>query len=192
MKKLFLILILTGCCFTLSFAQKEKFFSLEANINTQRNIIHYNGEINYEAALIPAFTINRFKFNVGIMYSSFRYYENESVGHYNSPISNRHIFYSINIPIILNYNIYRNKYFWLNCFFGTNISNLLYSTKYDYINDTLSKIDEKDRWRILSYRLGIEVSILASNNFKVNIAPFVHLYGNLFYGVSLGIEYMFR
>ncbi|MDR0913437.1 MAG: hypothetical protein LBM96_12695 [Methanobrevibacter sp.] len=221
MKRLFLIIIFSSCFYNFSFAQNEKFFSLEANANVQKPFFQKKGSIGYEAALIPAFTINRFKFNIGIMYSFNRYYEYESGGHYNPPIADRYFLYNINIPIIINYNLYSNKNLWLNCFIGTNISKFLYAEQYNYLRDFSYKIEgEKNTWSISSYRFGIEFSILAYENLKLNIAPFAHLnffneyevlktqteppktnainttkwspMGYLSFGISLGVEYMFK
>ncbi|MDR0970971.1 MAG: hypothetical protein LBM25_01125 [Bacteroidales bacterium] len=221
MKKLFLIIIFSSCFYNFSFAQNEKFFSLEANANVQKVIHRTRGGISYETAFISAFTINRFKFNIGIMYSFYRYYDYAQGSRYASPLSDRYFLHNINIPIILNYNLYSNKNLWLNCFIGTNISKFLYAEQYYYSRDFSYKIEgEKNTWSVSSYRFGIEFSILAYENLKLNIAPFAHLnffneyeviktqteppktnainttkwspMGYLSFGISLGVEYMFK
>ncbi|MDR0971163.1 MAG: hypothetical protein LBM25_02110, partial [Bacteroidales bacterium] len=92
MKKLFLILILTGCCFATSNAQVEKFFSFEVNANTKHFFSKFSTDrglsllaadkSNYEVSFLPAYNIGRFKFSIGLSYSYSNYYD-VTQGYYN-------------------------------------------------------------------------------------------------------------
>ncbi|MDR0971227.1 MAG: hypothetical protein LBM25_02455 [Bacteroidales bacterium] len=233
MKKIFLILILIGCCFTSSFAQVEKFFSFEINANTKhffpknyksgdRPLGTSVDKGNYEISFLPAFNIGRFKFNIGVSYSySNYYYIPPSLFDSYRPsavVSDYKINY-INIPINVNFNIYKYDKIWFNCFLSGSLNMInngarLFYSKDNPINTELIR-DKSYKWKDFSLRLGVEVSLIAIKNLKINIAPFAnYLIDNKFQllslpltsasdtrvsfprkfslGLSVGLEYMFK
>ncbi|MDR0970970.1 MAG: hypothetical protein LBM25_01120 [Bacteroidales bacterium] len=183
MKKIFLLLILIGCYFTSSFAQKEKFFSLEGNLAWKGNVAgrDLDYSLNYAITLSPAFTINRFKLSIGLSYFYAKYYKSSSIKRIWSFTSyydrqNRYSIYNINIPINLHFNFYKNNKIWLSCFSGLNINNFIYGTSKDENMNIDYKLKRgKQTDAVLSIPIGFEFSIIASNNLKVNISPFIDI-----------------
>ncbi|MDR0913436.1 MAG: hypothetical protein LBM96_12690 [Methanobrevibacter sp.] len=210
MKKIFLLLILIGCCFTSSFAQKEKFFSLEANVNAkyffsyERSIL---SNTNYEFSIIPAFTLDRWKFGLGVSYANTtlnKFFSANSIKGYSLNY--------INIPINVSFNFCRNNSnLWLNCFGEVVINSLTSAKMYNlYPSEDLKELEKSSSEPpiALYLRFGFEVSLLTFNNVIVNLSPFLNynLYGHLenfknislkstsdiSFGISLGVEYMFN
>ncbi|MDR0971185.1 MAG: hypothetical protein LBM25_02230 [Bacteroidales bacterium] len=194
MKKILLLLILTGCCFTTSNAQVEKFFSFEVSANTKNFFSEVNtsgdpylfssaDKSNYEVSFLPAFNIGRFKFNVGISYYDLKYYEMFQDMDYVDG-SNLLYYYQINyinIPININFNIYKSDRIWFNCFLGGIIGIFNNGTK-----DFYSEKGMHLRYKYTGYyfvrnpdfslRLGVEFSLITLKNLKINIAPFASYY----------------
>ncbi|MDR0972126.1 MAG: hypothetical protein LBM25_07070 [Bacteroidales bacterium] len=180
MKKLFLILILIGFCFTSSFAQKEKFFSIEANVNTRYFFNSYEDILtthNYGIALIPYFNINSWKFGIGFSYSNLRLAEHRDGG------INRYYLGYIDVPLVVNYNFYKKGIVTFNGF-GMFLLNALidastYSSYYGRGRYDIN-IEPNTSPFALSFRLGFEVSLLSYSNIRINVAPFVNykIFGN--------------
>ncbi|MDR0970972.1 MAG: hypothetical protein LBM25_01130 [Bacteroidales bacterium] len=210
MKKIFLLLILIGCCFVTSFAQKEKFFSLEANVNA-KYFFSYEKDImsntNYEFSIIPAFTLDRWKFGLGISYANTilnKFFTAKDIYGYSLNY--------INIPININFNFYRNNSnLWLNCFGEAVINSLTSAKKHSlYSGGNMYEIEKSSSEPPIAIylRFGFEVSLLTFNNVIVNLSPFLNynVYGHLenlqdislkstsdiSFGISLGVEYMFN
>jgi hypothetical protein len=181
-------------CVIPSFAQVEKFFSFEVNANTKHffgvvNTADYSylftsaDKNNYEISFLPAFNIGRFKFSIGVSYYDLKYYETYQ-DKYFFDASNSLYYYQINyinIPININFNIYKSNRIWFNCFLGGTIGIFNNGTK-----DWYSEKGKHLRYKYTGYyfkanpdfslRLGVEFSLITLKNLKINIAPFASYY----------------
>ncbi|MDR0970988.1 MAG: hypothetical protein LBM25_01210 [Bacteroidales bacterium] len=202
MKKFFLLLILIGSCFTTLNAQKEKFFSFEVSANTKnlfsKNISYRNDFLdiladksNYEISFLPAFNIGRFKFSTGLSYGYSNYYKisKELLGNSNY-VTDFEINYT-NIPINIGFNIYKSNRIWLNCFLGYIFSIVNDGTEIFYSEQgyTAGQRLERTNGSMGSefyMRFGLEFSLIAFKNLKINITPFANCY---IYGDILLMSY---
>ncbi|MDR0971920.1 MAG: hypothetical protein LBM25_06020 [Bacteroidales bacterium] len=167
---------------------RKNFFSLEVSINTKtffseiKPIFDYvritsANKSNYELSFLPAFTFGRFKIGLGLSYWELNYYEMLQ----NTIDKERVIdYYKVNylgIPLNINFNIYKYRRMWFNCFLNHNTNLLIEGTK----NWTLENISSKTSDYFFNslngaLRLGVEFSLIAFNNLKINIAPFASYY----------------
>ncbi|MDR0971540.1 MAG: hypothetical protein LBM25_04060 [Bacteroidales bacterium] len=197
MKKLLLTLALIGCCFSTSFSQEKNFFSLEVNANT-RSFFSSLDKYSYEVAILPGFNMGRFKFNIGVAYN---YYE-----------TNQYKINYTNIPINVNFNIYKYDKMWFNCFVG-GVIGIANKDVENYLQNQTKQLSDNTK-ADFSFRLGLEFSLVPIKNLKVNIAPFANYQFNnefllastapqnasktiilprkISLGVSIGVEYMFK
>ncbi|MDR0913435.1 MAG: hypothetical protein LBM96_12685 [Methanobrevibacter sp.] len=192
MKKIIFILILIGCCFTSSFAQKEKFFSLEGNVGTFPFVFSLSDDksnnFNGEVSITPYFNIDRWKFGLGLSYSHFYYsihaeaqvppsgyYRHETLGKENTNF--------INLHLNVNFNILKTKRIQFNCFGEISMNNFVVgkgllteyhsgttpNKEYNYTLERTSKIKESIGY---TGTLGLELSFLLKDNLKINVASY--------------------
>ncbi len=223
MKKVLIIIMVLYA--NIAFSQKANPWSLEIGASTYNyvfynNLHNYSNNFNYEFYLLPSKSFSWIKLTTGIMFSTKR-------------INRDEVDYDIKyikLPILVSvgYTFKKVKLSFTGGFILDHILN--YRVKLNYNYDGINYKDYKFDDVNLAIRAGITISTKISNNFNLNIQPFIdykinpdNIYyysgrwdpisdydyyhtiipngidetgsnkgGLLSYGLSIGLEYLFK
>ncbi len=167
MKKVLIILMVLYA--NIAFSQKANPWSLELGASTYNYIFADNrdnnsNKCNYEFYILPSKSFSWIKLTTGIMYSTKRINRDETVDY--------DIKY-IKLPILasVGYSFKRVKLSFTGGFIFDHILN--YRVKLNYNYDGINYKDYKFDDVNLAIRGGITISTKISNNFNLNIQPFI-------------------
>lgn len=166
MKKVLIILMVLYA--NIAFSQKANPWSLELGASSYNyvfynNLHNYSNNFNYEFYLLPSKSFSWIKLTTGIMFSTKR-------------INRDEVDYDIKyikLPILVSvgYSFKRVKLSFTGGFILDHILN--YRVKLNYNYDGINYKDYKFDDVNLAIRGGITISTKISNNFNLNIQPFI-------------------